>query len=178
MSRSLIITIALLVTLSSGPVARADSIRKAGDVLRYSIPLYALGLTVIQEDTAYGALQFAATYGATKVTTRYLKETTNKRRPDGSDRRAFPSGHTSEAFAGAGFIHRRYGIEQAWPFYLAATFVGYSRLHANRHDVVDVLGGAALGVGSAFLFSRPLGNFTMMPDVSRDSVRLSLFRNF
>ena len=178
MTRPLIALICLLLALTPGTVARADSIRKAGDVLRYSIPLYALGLTVIEEDNANGALQFAATYGVTKLATRYLKEETNKPRPDGSDRRAFPSGHTSEAFAGAGFIHRRYGIEQAWPFYVAATFVGYSRIHANRHDAIDVLGGAALGVGSAFLFARPIGKVTMMPEVSRDKVGLTIFSNF
>ncbi len=58
--------------------------------MRYSIPLYAFGLMVIQEDNAFGVLQFGATYGLTKVATRYLTEKANTPRPDGSVRRAFP----------------------------------------------------------------------------------------
>jgi len=36
-----------------------------------------------------------------------------------------------------------------------SSFVGYSRLNANKHDIVDVLVGAAIGIGGSYLFTTP-----------------------
>ena len=59
-----------------------------------------------------------------------LKRITNKERPNGGDY-SFPSGHTSAAFTGAGFIEKRYGLKVGIPAYILASYVGWSRVYSN-----------------------------------------------
>ncbi len=148
-----ILLLVLIITLATAPAFGGDRNETSGDILRIALPAAAFALTVKRGDRE-GRLGFYRSFGATVVTTALLKQGIDKRRPDRSDDDAFPSGHTSMAFQGAAFIHRRYGIRQAWPAYVAATWVGWTRIDADEHDVVDVLGGAALGLGSAFLLAR------------------------
>lgn len=63
---------------------------------------------------------------------------------------SFPSGHAAVSFAGATAIAL---ADPAWaaPAYGWAALVSYSRLYNGVHYPTDVLAGAALGVGSAFL---------------------------
>ncbi|MGC4101085.1 phosphatase PAP2 family protein [Ferruginibacter sp.] len=66
--------------------------------------------------------------------------------------RSFPSGHTSLVFATAASLSIQY---KKWyvvvPAYAWATSVGYSRMYLGVHYPSDVLGGAAVGIGSAYL---------------------------
>ena len=68
------------------------------------------------------------------------------------DPNSFPSGHTSAAFATATHISMAY---PKWyvvvPAFGWAGLVGYSRMHAGFHYPSDVLAGAVLGAGSAWL---------------------------
>jgi membrane-associated phospholipid phosphatase len=66
-----------------------------------------------------------------------LKYSVPRERPEGSD----TSGHTSAAFSGATFIHRRYGWKYGIPAYLAVAFVGWSRVESGKHYSDDVLRG-------------------------------------
>lgn len=151
--------IALLVLSTSlltvNPVyAASDSdIRKAGDVIAIAIPAIAYGSTYYANDKE-GREQFYYAFGTNFASTYALKSIIDKERPDGSDNDSFPSGHTSIAFQGASFIHKRYGLEYSIPAYIGAGFVGYSRIKADKHDVADVVAGAALGVASSMYFTK------------------------
>jgi membrane-associated phospholipid phosphatase len=65
---------------------------------------------------------------------------------------SFPSGHTSSAFSLATSVSLCY---PKWyvitPSFLYAGLVGYSRMHLGVHYPSDVLMGALLGAGSAYL---------------------------
>jgi len=65
---------------------------------------------------------------------------------------SFPSGHTSEAFSVATSLSLAY---PKWyvviPSYLWAGWVAYSRMYLGVHYPSDILGGAIVGGGSAFL---------------------------
>jgi hypothetical protein len=60
---------------------------------------------------------------------------------------SFPSGHTAQAFAAATVYSEQYPHWYvAVPAYSIAAFTGYSRLHASKHWVSDVVGGSMLGM--------------------------------
>ncbi len=87
---------------------------------------------------------------------RAAKRVWHEARPDGSDRQAFPSGHTARAFLGAELLRRDYGWRVGLPAYVFATGIGVLRLYNDRHWVSDVVAGAGFGLLSAELGHRLL----------------------
>lgn len=93
-------------------------------------------------------------YAVATATAYSLKHTVNELRPDKSDRRSFPSGHATYAFAGATMLHHEYGQLSPWVTiggYGVATLVAADRVRQDRHYVHDVCAGAAIGVLSTEL---------------------------
>lgn len=136
----------------SGVLHARDGVEKSGDVLRIALPAAAIALTVRRDDRD-GRRDFYRAFGTNVIATAGLKAAVDKNRPDGSGDDAFPSGHVSTAFQAAAFIHRRYGFNDAWIAYLLATYVGWTRVDADKHDEADVLAGAAVGIASSFLLT-------------------------
>lgn len=129
-------------------------VKTSGDVLLVAMPLATLTGVLIEKDWT-GLKQAAFTTATTLGATYLLKYTVKKQRPDGSDNHSFPSAHTSILFANAGFVQRRYGWKFGAPAYIIATYVGWSRTYGKKHDWWDVAAGAAIGAGSAYIFTRP-----------------------
>jgi len=62
-----------------------------------------------------------------------IKFITGRIRPDGANRRSFPSGHTSSSFLAATIADDLYGSKIGVPAYLLAGLTGLSRIHDNKH---------------------------------------------
>lgn len=88
-------------------------------------------------------------YALMSASINLLKWGTNERRPDGSARNSFPSGHTATAFVGAELLRREYWEVSPWigvAGYAVATTTGFLRLYNNRHWLTDVIAGAGIGI--------------------------------
>jgi membrane-associated phospholipid phosphatase len=121
------------------------------------------GLASDNDDIKHHAYESLLNLGISTALTFGLKSAINRERP--ADRypgdvfvnsplhgKSFPSGHTSLAFSTATTLSIAY---KKWyitiPAYLWASSVGYSRMYLGRHYPSDVLGGAAVGIGSGYL---------------------------
>ena len=165
----------LLLLFAFVPCATASDIATAGDAAAVATVLAAGGITIARDDkegmvqlTKAAILDVSATMG--------LKYTIHERRPDGSDNRSFPSAHTSVSFASAEYLRKRYGWEYGLPAYTLASFVAYSRVEANKHHVKDVIAGAAIGIGSSYIFTTPNHryNFSVEADPGYYGVRMTM----
>lgn len=98
------------------------------------------------------AVLLGMTYFLNRSLTNNLKSLTKINRPDGQSDDAFPSAHTSTAFAYATFFHNEYGHQSVWysvAGYSFATATGVMRILNDRHWLSDVLAGAGIGILSA-----------------------------
>lgn len=141
----------ILATSDSLQAKKSTAFTTYGDVFQIVIPVSALATALYKDDTE-GCLQLFKSFAASLVTTTILRATIRSKRPKGKAYNSFPSQHTSVSFSGAGFYGSRYGWKYGVPAYSAASLVGYSRVKANAHHVMDVIGGAAISVGYSLLF--------------------------
>lgn len=126
--------------------------QKIGDIILFALPTATLASTFIIGDDK-GAWQFTKSLLLTEGITYGLKFSINKQRPDMSNNNSFPSGHTSTTFHSAAFLHKRYGFKYSIPAYLLAGFTAASRIDSKKHDILDVLAGTVIGIGSSYLFT-------------------------
>jgi membrane-associated phospholipid phosphatase len=131
----------------------SDSVQTAGDILQFALPASAFAITLAYQD-GRGALEFGESAVVTLGVTYGLKYTVNETRPNGGSQ-SFPSAHTSISFSAAEFMRKRYGWEYGIPAYAAASFVAYSRVEAREHYAHDVIAGAAIGIVSSYIFTKP-----------------------
>lgn len=151
----------LLTTNVEASKKGAQPVKKLGDALQIALPSLAASMTFAYRDFE-GTLEFAKSFGTTLGVTYILKPIINEQRPISSSKlkegrapgnMSFPSGHTAAAFGGAAFLQMRYGWWFGAPCYLAASYVGFSRVYGQRHWFRDVLGGAAIAVAANVLFT-------------------------
>lgn len=171
-ARHATLLLAASVVLASPP-ALGDSVEDSGHVLRVAIPVVAYGVAWRREDDE-GKRQFLKAFAGTVVTTLALKAAIDKERPNGEDDDAFPSGHAATAFAGAAFLHRRYGWREAWPAYALSAYVGWTRVDADEHEWEDVLGGAAVAIGWNWWLVEPRDGVALVPILGGDQFGLSV----
>jgi hypothetical protein len=124
----------------------------ASSIGRDALVAAALGLPAIQGDW-HGDLQAGESMAGALAITAGLKEAIPEWRPDHSNRKSFPSGHTSTSFAAAATLQNRYGWRVGIPAQLVAAFVGFSRVEARKHHWYDVVAGAAIGETSGLLLT-------------------------
>lgn len=153
--------ITIVLCLFSTAVQAQDNVPRSDtfdDVAQY-IP-FATVLTLkaagVDSHTTWPQLltAVASSYLVTAGTTYVLKHTIHHTRPDGSDRKSFPSGHAAISFAGAHTLHHQYGHISPWVSiggYAVATATAVDRVVRDRHHWYDVAAGAAIGVASAEL---------------------------
>jgi len=151
----------------------------AGDVLQILIPATGYATTFYLDDKE-GRNQFYKSFFTNLGITYALKYTIDKKRPENNGAHSFPSGHTSAAFQGAAFIHKRYGWEYGIPAYLGAAYVGWSRVEgeSDKHDALDVIVGAGIGILTSFYFTEPYNGFTITPVVTDEYTGIFLSKRW
>lgn len=132
--------------------------------IAFGMPVLLLGYGYLEKDTItkQNAIYLGTTILTSTVITFALKYSTNRPRPTvtypfiervtSEKSPSFPSGHTSGAFALATAVSLTY---PKWyviiPSYTWAGVVGFSRMDLGVHYPSDVLMGAFVGAGSAYL---------------------------
>lgn len=141
-----------------------NGISKSVYPLSVALPISLLGAGLINKDKNLQrqGLTSLASLAISMGTTYTLKKIINRDRPYITypsiqpyyleDDPAFPSGHTTAAFTTATSLSLTF---KKWyvivPAYTWAGAVAYSRMHLGVHYPSDVLAGAAIGAGSAWL---------------------------
>ena len=151
----LVASLAISFAAKSNAESQKDrDLAEAGDWVQILLPVGGY-LGAWAQGDKQGVLQLTKALGGASVTAHFFKQVAERGRPDATDSRSFPSGHTTAAFAGSEFIRTRYGNAWGIPATVAAAFVGYTRIRANKHFRDDVLAGASNGLMWNWYFTSP-----------------------
>jgi len=126
------------------------------------ILIFGTGLIEKDQELKQKGLMIGESFLVTTIISTALKHAVNRARPfetypdiqklSAGGSSSFPSGHTSDAFSTATSLSLAF---PKWyviaPSFTYASLVGYSRMHLGVHYPSDVLAGAVIGAGSAFL---------------------------
>ena len=147
-----IVVTTLILVISLGTRAQQRYSDGLDDVMQY-VPyasVFALKACGVEsrDDWKKLAITTTASWVATAGAGWILKQSIKEWRPDDSDQKSFPSGHSMIAFAGATALHKEFGKVSPWisvAGYGVATFVAVDRVAKDRHHWYDAATGAALG---------------------------------
>jgi len=161
------VEIELMENRHDDPVKFYQRISNTTNDISMLVPATVLAAGLISNDkvTLQKGLYITETLIASTFITTALKVTVKRPRPFAADpyivqassggSTSFPSGHTSEAFATATSLYMAYPKWYvAVPAFTWASMVGYSRMYLGVHYPSDVLAGAVVGAGSAWLMNR------------------------
>lgn len=110
---------------------------------------YGTGKAMGDKKLAYAGRDIVRAQVVSQVMVQTLKYTVQRDRPDHSNNKSFPSGHSASAFATATVLHRYYGWKVSGPAYALGSYVALARMSWNRHHATDVVMGAGFGIASA-----------------------------
>lgn len=153
--RVYITPILIVLFCTIGLNAQRSPIERSGDIIQFVTVGAGLTAAIVENGEDRPVIQLVEGVVASTLITHAFKRVIGKKRPNGGNY-GFPSGHTTFAMTGAGFLQRRYGWKIGLPAYLAAAWVGYSRIYAHKHDIYDVIAGTVVGVGCAYVFTKPV----------------------
>ncbi len=135
----------------------------ASNIGAFSLAAISIGIPVVENDKN-GAFQAAGSITAAQLVSQGLKYSFPEVRPDGSDRKSFPSAHTATAFAAAASIYERQGPKLGVPAFIVAGLVGVARVKADKHFWYDAVAGAGIGLTAGLLITNKLDrNFAVVP---------------
>lgn len=105
----------------------------------------------VESRSSWGRMVLSDAFAAAIMTgtVQSLKNSTHVMRPDGSNDKSFPSGHTATAFMTATMLNKEYGHLSPWVgigAYGCATATGLMRMANNKHWLSDVMVGAGIGI--------------------------------
>lgn len=155
----IIVMTAMALMISAGAKAQGKFVERSTDVLCVVPTMTGLCMAIVNEDKK-GAVELGLSTATALVANYALEAAIKKDRPDGTGSHAFPSTHTLLAFNGSTFIMKRYGWEWGVPAYAVSAYVAWGRTHADKHDWWDVLGGAAIGAGVAWIYTHKFSKDT------------------
>jgi len=115
-------------------------------LLPVSVAVYTVGRVKDQPKVSHVGMDLIQSLVISEALVQTLKFATHRERPDGSDKRSFPSGHAADTFAFATALERHLGWKGAVPAYIFSSYVAISRLPENKHWLSDVVFGSSVGI--------------------------------
>ncbi len=154
-----------LITIGSKPLQELDysTNNEINEHLKVPIPIddysqyapavavYGLDFTGIKAKHNFRdrTMVMATSYIIMGATVQTMKGAFNVERPDRSNNRSFPSGHTATAFVGAHILFKEYKDTSPWigiAGYAIAAVTGSLRVLNKKHWISDVVTGAGVGI--------------------------------
>ena len=72
------------------------------------------------------------------------------------------------------FVQKKYGLKYGIPSLLLASFVGYSRVYADKHYWEDVFVGASIGIIGNMVFTKKYNNRNLSFYKNGDNIHLGI----
>lgn len=129
---------------------------KAVDAIQYAPIVFPWAMKAIGIPTHSGWGRMATSQAISTLlmagSVSLMKDNISSLRPDGSDMRSFPSGHSAWAYLGATMTAYELGWKSSWysiGAYSIASAIAMQRIIDRRHLPKDVITGAGIGILSA-----------------------------